>query len=90
MDVGKRLDVIGFCMIGKFGIICVEGFKEYCEEFWYIIRYFNWKYIFCKYVESMEIEGNGEDLRFFYFFEELFFEVYGDYGLRNDYYMNLG
>ncbi|XP_047415548.1 RWD domain-containing protein 2A isoform X3 [Sciurus carolinensis] len=90
LEVGKRLDVTGFCMTGKPGIICVEGFKEHCEEFWHTIRYPNWKHISCKHAESMETEGNGEDLRLFHSFEELLLEAHGDYGLRNDYHMNLG
>lgn len=90
LEVGKRLDVTGFCMTGKPGIICVEGFKEHCEEFWHTIRYPNWKHISCKHAESIETEGDGQDLRLFHSFEELLLEAHGDYGLRNDYHMNLG
>lgn len=90
LDAGKRLDVTGFCMTGKPGIICVEGFKDQCEEFWHTIRYPNWKHISCKHAESIETEGNGENLRLFHSFEELLLEAHGDYGLRNDYHMNLG
>ncbi|XP_050996566.1 RWD domain-containing protein 2A [Acomys russatus] len=90
LEVGKRLDVTGFCMTGKPGIICVEGFKDQCEEFWHTIRYPNWKHISCKHAESMETEGTGEDLRLFRSFEELLLDAHGDYGLRNDYHMNLG
>lgn len=90
LEVGKRLDVTGFCMTGKPGIICVEGFKEHCEEFWHTIRYPSWKHISCKHTESMETEGNGRNLRLFHSFEELLLEAHGDYGLRNDYHMNLG
>uniref|UniRef100_F6YAC7 RWD domain containing 2A n=1 Tax=Equus caballus TaxID=9796 RepID=F6YAC7_HORSE len=60
------------------------------DEFWHTIRYPNWKHISCKHAESMETEGNGEDLRLFHSFEELLLEAHGDYGLRNDYHMNLG
>ncbi|XP_014406795.1 RWD domain-containing protein 2A isoform X1 [Camelus dromedarius] len=90
LEVGKRLEVTGFCMTGKPGIICVEGFKDHCEEFWHTIRYPNWKHISCKHTESTETEGSGEDLRLFHSFEELLLEAHGDYGLRNDYHMNLG
>ena len=90
LEVGKRLDVTGFCMTGKPGIICVEGFKEHCEEFWHTIRYPSWKHISCKHAESIETEGDGQDLRLFHSFEELLLEAHGDYGLRNDYHMNLG
>ncbi|XP_053458275.1 RWD domain-containing protein 2A isoform X2 [Nycticebus coucang] len=90
LEVGKRLDVTGFCMTGKPGIICVEGLKGQCEEFWHTIRYPNWKHISCKHAESVDTEGDGRNLRLFHAFEELLLEAHGDYGLRNDYHMNLG
>ncbi|KAK1338218.1 hypothetical protein QTO34_001332, partial [Cnephaeus nilssonii] len=68
LDAGKRLDVTGFCMTGKPGIICVGRLQR----------------------AIIETEGNGEDLRLFHSFEELLLEAHGDYGLRNDYHMNLG
>lgn len=40
--------------------------------------------------ENIEAEGDGQDLRLFHSFEELLLEAHGDYGLRNDYHMNLG
>ncbi|KAM4866563.1 RWD domain-containing protein 2A [Thomomys bottae] len=90
LEAGRRLDVTGFCMTGKPGIICVEGFKEGCEEFWHTIRYPSWKHISCKHAESMETEGDGRDLRLFHSFGELLLEAHGDYGLRKDYHMDLG
>ncbi|XP_020651364.3 RWD domain-containing protein 2A [Pogona vitticeps] len=89
-DCAKKLNLTGFCLTGKPGIICVEGVKENCEEFWHVIRYPNWKHISCKHVESGEIEANGDDLRLFQTFEDLQFQAHGDYGLRNDYHMDLG
>ncbi|XP_042527074.1 RWD domain-containing protein 2A [Dipodomys spectabilis] len=90
LEAGKRLDVTGFCMTGKPGIICVEGFKEGCEEFWRTIRYPSWRHISCKHAESVETEGDGHDLRLFHSFGELLLEAHGDYGLRKDYHMDLG
>ncbi|XP_053143101.1 RWD domain-containing protein 2A isoform X2 [Hemicordylus capensis] len=89
-DCAERLNLTGFCLTGKPGIICVEGVEENCKEFWHAIRYPNWKHISCKHVESGEAEGNGENLRLFNTFEDLQFQAHGDYGLRNDYHMNLG
>ncbi|XP_053877832.1 RWD domain-containing protein 2A isoform X4 [Malaclemys terrapin pileata] len=89
-DCAKQLNLTGFCLTGKPGIICVEGLKENCEEFWHVIRYPNWKHISCKHVESMETEGNGDKLHLFHTFEDLQFQAHGDYGLRNDYHMDLG
>ncbi|XP_015276388.1 PREDICTED: RWD domain-containing protein 2A [Gekko japonicus] len=89
-DCAKKLNLTGFCLTGKPGIICVEGIKENCEEFWHVIRYPNWKHISCKHVESAETEGNEDHLRRFHSFEDLQFQAHGDYGLRNDYHMDLG
>ncbi|XP_069707032.1 RWD domain-containing protein 2A [Phaenicophaeus curvirostris] len=89
-DCAKKLNLTGFCLTGKPGVICVEGLRENCEEFWRVIRYPNWKHISCKHVESVETEGSIDDLRLFSAFEDLQFQVHGDYGLRNDYHMDLG
>lgn len=92
LDCAKRLNLTGFCLTGKPGVICIEGDKEQCEEFWRDIRYPNWKHISCKHTESKEvtIEESIDGLRLFQSFEELIFEAHGDYGLRNDYHMDLG
>lgn len=89
-EYAKKLNLTGFCLTGKPGVICVEGTKENCEEFWRIIRYPNWKHISCKHLETGETEGNGESFRLFQTFEDLQFQAHGDYGLRNDYHMDLG
>ncbi|NWX25629.1 RWD2A protein, partial [Notiomystis cincta] len=89
-DWAKKLNLTGFCLTGKPGVICVEGLQEHCEEFWRAIRYPSWKHISCKHVENVEAEGSVDDLRLFQGFEDLQFQAHGDYGLRNDYHMDLG
>ncbi|NXL48868.1 RWD2A protein, partial [Podilymbus podiceps] len=89
-DCAKKLNLTGFCLTGKPGVICVEGLRENCEEFWHAIRYPNWKHISCKHVENVETEGSVDNLRLFHAFEDLQFQAHGDYGLRNDYHMDLG
>ncbi|NXA45331.1 RWD2A protein, partial [Nothocercus julius] len=89
-DCAKKLNLTGFCLTGKPGVICVEGIRENCDEFWRVIRYPNWKHISCKHVESIDTEGNIDSLRLFPTFEDLQFQAHGDYGLRNDYHMDLG
>ncbi|XP_071597561.1 RWD domain-containing protein 2A [Heliangelus exortis] len=89
-DCAKKLNLTGFCLTGKPGVICVEGLQKYCEEFWRDIRYPNWKHISCKHVENIETEGSIDNIRLFHTFEDLQFEAHGDYGLRNDYHMDLG
>ncbi|XP_050750328.1 RWD domain-containing protein 2A [Gymnogyps californianus] len=89
-DCAKKLNLTGFCLTGKPGVICVEGLRENCEEFWRVIRYPNWKHISCKHVENIETEGGIDNVRLFRAFEDLQFQAHGDYGLRNDYHMDLG
>ncbi|KFU84488.1 RWD domain-containing protein 2A, partial [Chaetura pelagica] len=89
-DCAKKLNLTGFCLTGKPGVICVEGHRENCEEFWHDIRYPQWKHISCKHVENIETEGSINNLRLFHGFEDLQFQAHGDYGLRNDYHMDLG
>ncbi|NXI59323.1 RWD2A protein, partial [Chloroceryle aenea] len=89
-DSAKKLNLTGFCLTGKPGVICVEGHQEHCEEFWRVIRYPNWKHISCKHVENIETEGSVDNLRLFHAFKDLQFQAHGDYGLRNDYHMDLG
>ncbi|XP_066299233.1 RWD domain-containing protein 2A-like [Branchiostoma lanceolatum] len=90
--LARELDLTGFCLPGKPGIICVEGQTKYCEEYWHKLRYPNWKHISCKHREDAECKDKNEEasFRLFTMFEELTFEAHGDYGLRNDYHMDLG
>ncbi|NXU57307.1 RWD2A protein, partial [Turnix velox] len=89
-ECAKKLNLTGFCLTGKPGVICVEGLRENCEEFWRVIRYPNWKHISCKHMENIETEGSIDTIRLFHAFEDLQFQAHGDYGLRNDYHMDLG
>ncbi len=95
-ESAKELDLTGFILPGKPGIICVEGFKENCDEYWQRLKYPNWKHISCKHrddqvlSEETSAEVQLESFRMFSEFEELAFEAHGDYGLRNDYHMDLG
>ncbi len=98
-EVAKELDLTGFVLPGKPGIICVEGQKKQCDEYWQRLRYPNWKHISCKHREDKTVvvsqlqsdfKEQISNFRLFTNFEELSFEAHGDYGLRNDYHMDLG
>lgn len=94
-ESAKELDLTGFCLPGKPGIICAEGYKENCDEYWQRLKYPNWKHISCKHREDLplqesDIEDQLVQFRLFNEFEVLAFEAHGDYGLRNDYHMDLG
>ncbi|GAB6029117.1 hypothetical protein CHUAL_004896 [Chamberlinius hualienensis] len=34
LELSKDLDISGFCLPGKPGLICAEGLSKNCEEFW--------------------------------------------------------
>lgn len=52
LSSANSLDITGFCMPGKPGVICVEGDKDHCDEWWQGIKSMNWKRIFCKVTED--------------------------------------
>ena len=93
-ESAKELDLTGFCLPGKPEIICVEGYKENCDDYWQRLKYPNWKHISCKHRDDRPIGESPEErlvqFRLFKEFEILTFEAHGDYGLRNDYHMDLG
>ncbi|GJQ87582.1 hypothetical protein Trydic_g17424 [Trypoxylus dichotomus] len=54
VSLANTLEITGFCMAGKPGIICVEGNKSDCDEWWLNIKSMTWKRIFCKVTEDIE------------------------------------
>uniref|UniRef100_A0A1B6MR14 RWD domain-containing protein n=1 Tax=Graphocephala atropunctata TaxID=36148 RepID=A0A1B6MR14_9HEMI len=76
MDLAQEYNVTGFCLPGRPGIICVEGWGLDCHEWWQRIRCMNWKKIVCKKKEEEQIkkEATMESLRKFTGFEEISFD----------------
>ena len=74
LDLSHELQLTGFCMPGKPGVICVEGFRCQSEDFWHTIRRWQWKKIGMKHREDMDIKGEVNGLRKFEKFEEKHFE----------------
>ena len=72
LEFSAELNLTGFCMPGKPGMICIEGNNEDVEEFWYRIRRMNWKRIVMKEREDTKIADNQtvDRLRRFEGFEE--------------------
>lgn len=70
LNLANLLNITGFCMPGKPGIICVEGGKDDCDEWWQTIKAMNWKRIFCKVDE--ECKGEDDFLKFKVFEEVVF------------------
>ena len=77
LNFSKELDLTGFSMPGKPGIVCVEGSERNTDEFWQRLRRMNWKRLVIKEREFAEVTGsnsNFDELKKFPNFEEKCFE----------------
>ena len=70
------LDLTGFCLPGKPGVVCVEGSERNTREFYSILRRWNWKSITCRRREEIESCDIGS-CRKVCGFQELVLEVQG-------------
>ncbi|KAK7068386.1 RWD domain-containing protein 2B [Halocaridina rubra] len=73
LDLSRDLDLTGFCLPGKPGIICIEGLANNTEEWWQRVRSWNWQKILIKNREITNIGSDGDltKLRRFPGFDEL-------------------
>jgi len=96
VEWARELDLNGFSMPGKPGIVCVEGLESAVDEFWTRLRKLNWKRLAVKERETLAGDnGNDDDVvvdprrgRKFTDFEEISFDVKQGHG-RN-YHMDMG
>lgn len=72
-----RLNITGFCMPGKPGIICVEGHESDCSQWWASIRSMTWQKIMCKVTEDAKS-------RRFQTFQEVPFQTHGSRSNHSD------
>ncbi|XP_076833241.1 RWD domain-containing protein 2B [Brachyhypopomus gauderio] len=93
LEWAKEMNLSGFCMPGKPGIVCVEGLHPACEDFWARLKVLTWKRIMIRHREDVAIElvggvsGEAEDidsLRRFSGFEEAIFDPHGNRGNHMD------
>lgn len=68
-DLASELKLTGFVMPGKPGIICVEGSSDDVNDWWGIVRNWQWKHIKLKVQE--EEEGETDAKRIFTGFQEI-------------------
>lgn len=61
LNLAHRLQLTGFSLPGKPGIICVEGNESACKNFWDEIRIWNWKKISLKNSEFFPLEKNSQE-----------------------------
>ena len=50
----EELELTGFCLPGKPGVVCVEGISENTSEYYHRLRKMNWKSITCRKREIIE------------------------------------
>lgn len=76
LSLAGELDLTGFCLPGKPGVVCVEGEARRAKEFYSILRRWNWKSITCR---KKEVVSNGDvhSLRRIDGFQELAFDTHG-------------
>lgn len=76
LDLAAEMDLTGFSIPGKPGIICVEGCRDDADTFWQRIRGMQWQKIVLKHRDDQvahdDVTFTG--LRCFEQFEEKFFE----------------
>ncbi|XP_053312452.1 RWD domain-containing protein 2B [Spea bombifrons] len=84
LEWSKELDLTGFSMPGKPGIVCVEGPQHFCEEFWSRIRKLTWQRILIRHREDIPLTGSVLNLRKFPAVEEKAFDVHGPRGNHMD------
>lgn len=89
VDWGNELQVTGFSMPGKPGVICVEGYSQNVEEYWYRVRRMSWKKIAIKEKEEFNIGDKSlKEFQKFSSFEERVFDARA--GKGREYHMDLG
>ncbi|XP_046873758.1 RWD domain-containing protein 2B [Hypomesus transpacificus] len=93
MEWSKELELTGFSMPGKPGIVCVEGSKPACEEFWARVKVLTWKKIMIRHREDFTLDnqdaegrtGNRKNtLNRFTGFKETMFDPHGNRGNHMD------
>ncbi|XP_013419931.1 RWD domain-containing protein 2B [Lingula anatina] len=90
IEWAKELNLTGFCLPGKPGIVCLEGYDTDIEIYWHRFRRLSWKRIMIKEKEICEIEQGKSvgELRKFENFEEKNFVPRS--GKGREYHMDLG
>ena len=71
-----ELQLTGFCLPGKPGVVCVEGTSQNTKDFYSILRRWNWKSIACRKKETVE-SNDVDSSRKIQGFQELSFDSRG-------------
>ena len=88
-EYAKELNLTGFSMPGKPGMVCIEGYSRDVEDFWGRLRRMQWKRLVMKEKEDTEIgDSDINSLRKFQNFEEKVFDPRD--GRGRGYHMDMG
>jgi hypothetical protein len=87
LSLADELQLTGFCLPGKPGVVCIEGYSNQTKQFYNVLRRWNWKSITCKEREIIKEVHDVEAERKIKGFCELFFDTHG--GQRSNH-MDLG
>ncbi|XP_051975426.1 RWD domain-containing protein 2B [Xyrauchen texanus] len=89
LEWSKELNLSGFSMPGKPGIVCVEGLQSGCDEFWARVKVLTWKRIMIRHREDFPLDSSWSEertdsLRKFTSFHEAIFDPHGNRGNHMD------
>ncbi|KAI7813563.1 RWD domain-containing protein 2B isoform X1 [Triplophysa rosa] len=89
LEWSKELNLSGFSMPGKPGIVCVEGLQSACEEFWARVKVLTWKRIMIRHREDFPLDNTWtedriDSFRKFTSFNEAIFDPHGNRGNHMD------
>ncbi|GIZ02439.1 RWD domain-containing protein 2A [Caerostris extrusa] len=89
LELAQQLKLTGFSLPGKPGLICCEGTKNDCCEFYHQLKLMSWKKL-SKVKEEIEelSESSAQNFRRFEDFQEISFSVRR--GPANEYHMDMG
>lgn len=88
LEWSKELGLTGFSMPGKPGVVCVEGSRDACDDFWARVKVLTWKKIMIRHREDVPLDDARaqtlDSLRKFSVFEEAVFDPHGNRGNHMD------
>ncbi|XP_077579051.1 RWD domain-containing protein 2B [Stigmatopora nigra] len=84
LEWAQELRLSGFSMPGKPGVVCVEGARDDCEDFWARVKCLTWKRITVRHREDVSLRrgSDADSFRKFDAFREALFD--GGRGKRGD------
>lgn len=76
LSLSNELELTGFCLPGKPGVVCVEGTVKTTREFYSVLRRWNWKSLACR---EREVTASADiaSLRKLEGFGEISFDMHG-------------